>query len=113
AREAGVTLDLDTFNRVSASVPWLADLKPAGRFVATDLHRAGGTALVARRLMEMGALEADAITVTGRTLGEEAEKGVETAGQEVVRPINRPLSPTGGLMILTGNLAPEGAVMKV
>jgi dihydroxy-acid dehydratase len=113
AREAGVDLDLDTFNRVSASVPWLADLKPAGRFVATDLHRAGGTALVANRLMEIGALEGDAITVTGRTLGEEAAKSVETAGQEVVRPINRPLSPTGGLMILRGSLAPEGAVMKV
>lgn len=113
AREAGVPLDLEEFNRISAAVPWLADLKPAGRFVATDLHRAGGTAVVAQRLLELGALEGDAITVTGRTLGEEAAKGVEAAGQEVVRPISRPLSPTGGLMVLGGSLAPEGAVMKV
>jgi dihydroxy-acid dehydratase len=112
AREAGVELDLDTFDRISASVPLLADLKPGGRFVATDLHRAGGTALVARRLLELKALHGDAVTVTGRTIGEEASAAKETPGQEVVRPIDAPLAPTGGLVILRGNLAPEGAVVK-
>jgi len=113
AREAGVDLDLDTFDRISASVPWIADLKPAGRYVAVDLHRAGGTALVARRLLEAGALHRDAMTVTGRTLAQEASEAVETSGQKVVRPLKEPLSPTGGLVILHGSLAPEGAVMKV
>jgi dihydroxy-acid dehydratase len=113
AREAGVELDLEEFNRISAAVPWLADLKPAGRFVATDLHRAGGTALVARRLVDHGALDPNAMTVTGRTIGEEAQAGTETPGQDVVRPLDRPLSPTGGLAILRGSLAPEGAVIKV
>jgi dihydroxy-acid dehydratase len=113
AREAGVELDLELFNKMSAAVPWLADLKPAGRFVATDLHKAGGTKLVARRLLEMGVLKGDAMTVTGRTIAEEAESATETAGQEVVRPVSSPLSPTGGLCILRGSLAPEGAVMKV
>ena len=112
AREAGVELDLDTFDRISASVPLLADLKPAGRFVATDLYRAGGTALVARRLLELKALHGDAVTVTGRTIGEEAAAAKETPGQEVVLPIHAPLAPTGGLVILRGNLAPEGAVVK-
>ena len=113
AREAGVDLDLELFNTMSAAVPWLADLKPAGRFVATDLHKAGGTKLVAQRLLEMGVLKGEALTVTGRTIAQEAASGKETAGQEVVRPIGSPLSPTGGLCILRGSLAPEGAVMKV
>jgi dihydroxy-acid dehydratase len=113
AREAGVALDIDDFDRVSGRVPLLADLKPSGRFVATDLYRAGGSALVARRLAEAGLLNADAITVTGRTIGEEAAEAHERAGQEVVRPNARPLSPRGGLVILKGNLAPEGAVVKV
>jgi len=113
AREAGVELDLELFNTISAAVPWLADLKPAGRFVATDLHKAGGTKLVARRLLELGVLKGEAITVTGRTIAEEAANGTETAGQEVVRPVSSPLSPTGGLCILRGSLAPDGAVMKV
>jgi dihydroxy-acid dehydratase len=113
AREAGVDLDLDTFDRISASVPWIADLKPAGRYVAVDLHRAGGTALVARRLLEAGALHRDAMTVTGRTLAQEASEAVETSGQTVVRPLKNPLSPIGGLVILHGSLAPDGAVMKV
>ena len=113
AREAGVTLDLGVFDRISASVPWLADLKPAGRFVATDLHRAGGTALVAQRLVEHGVLKTEAITVTGRTIGEEAATAAEAAGQQVVRPLASPLSPTGGLVILRGSLAPDGCVLKV
>jgi len=113
AREAGVSLDLQAFNRISASVPWLADLKPAGRYVATDMHRAGGNAVVARRLLDHGVLKADAITVTGQTMGEIAGAAKEPAGQTVIRPLSSPLSPTGGLNILTGSLAPDGCVMKV
>jgi dihydroxy-acid dehydratase len=113
AREAGVKLDLQTFNRISASVPWLADLKPAGRYVATDMHRAGGNAVVAQRLAQHGALRREAITVVGKTLGELADNAVEPKDQKVIRPLDNPLSPTGGLVVLTGSLAPEGAVMKV
>jgi dihydroxy-acid dehydratase len=113
AREAGVALDIDDFDRVSARVPLLADLKPSGRFVATDLYRAGGSALVAQRLAQAGLLKSHAVTVTGRTIGEEASEARERAGQEVVRPTTNPLSPWGGLVILKGNLAPEGAVVKV
>jgi dihydroxy-acid dehydratase len=113
AHEAGVTLALEDFDRISSKVPLLADLKPSGRFVATDLHAAGGTALVAQRLIDAGVLAKDAPTVTGRTLGEEAAGAVETPGQEVVRPTTRPLKSTGGLVILHGNLAPDGAVIKV
>jgi dihydroxy-acid dehydratase len=113
AREAGVPLEIDDFDRISARVPLLADLKPGGRFVATDLYRAGGIPLVAQRLLDGGFLHADAITVTGRTIGEHAREAVEAKGQQVVRPIAAPLKPTGGLVILKGNLAPEGAVVKV
>jgi dihydroxy-acid dehydratase len=113
AREAGVELTIADFDRISAATPLIADLKPSGRFVANDLHAAGGSALVIRRLIESGAMAGDAPTVTGRTLGEEAAKAVETPGQEVVRPLDRPLKPTGGLVILFGNLAPEGAVLKL
>jgi len=113
AREAGVDLALADFDRISGSVPLLADLKPSGRFVATDLHAAGGSALVARRLVEAGCVHADAATVTGRTLGAEAALGVETPGQEVVRPAGRPIKMTGGLVILHGSLAPEGCVVKL
>jgi dihydroxy-acid dehydratase len=113
AREAGVKLSLEDFDRVSARVPLLADLKPGGRFVAVDLHRAGGTRLVASRLQAAGALHDDAITVSGKTIGEEAASAVETPGQQVVRPVGAPLKPTGGLVILRGNLAPDGCVVKV
>ncbi len=113
AREARVALSLDDFNAINDRVPLLADLKPGGRFVAADLHRAGGIPLVARRLQEAGLLHGTALTVTGRTLAEEASAAIETAGQEVVRPISRPIKPTGGLVILRGNLAPEGLVVKV
>jgi dihydroxy-acid dehydratase len=113
AHEAGVKLSLDDFDRISARVPLLADLKPSGRFVATDLYAAGGTALVARRLLEVGAIDGSAPTVTGRSIGEEAALAVEAAGQQVVRPSNHPLKPTGGLVIVYGNLAPEGAVIKI
>ena len=113
AHEAGVTLDIDDFDRVSTATPLLCDLKPGGRFVAADLYKAGGVVLVAKRLLEAGKLHAGAATVTGRTVGEEAQRAVETPGQEVVRPLANPLKPSGGLVILRGNLAPEGCVVKV
>jgi dihydroxy-acid dehydratase len=113
AREAGVDLALGDFDRVSARVPLLADLKPSGRFVATDLHEAGGSTLVAKRLLDARAIDGAAPTVTGRTLAEEAACAKETPGQEVVRSADRPLKPNGGLVILRGSLAPDGAVMKV
>src|SRR5207247_1629471 len=97
AREAEVPLSIDDFDRISERTPYLADLKPGGRFVAPDLYRAGGVALVARRLLDAGLLHADEITVTGRTIGAEARSAVETSGQEVVRPLTKPLKPTGGL----------------
>ncbi len=112
AQEMGVPLAIEDFDSISSRVPVLCDLKPGGRFVATDLHRAGGVRLVASRLLEAGLLNADERTVTGRTIGEEAKSAVETPGQEVVRPISNPIKPTGGLVILKGNLAPEGCVLK-
>ena len=113
AREAGVPLRMEDFDRISERTPLLADLKPGGRFVATDLYRAGGLELVARRLKEAGLLHTGAMTVTGQTIGEVADAARETAGQEVVRPVSNPITPTGGLVILRGNLAPEGCVVKV
>lgn len=113
AGEAGVPLAIDDFDRISARTPILADLKPGGRFVATDLYAAGGTALVAKRMLEAGLLQGETITVTGRSLGEEASGATETPGQQVVRPKESALKATGGLVILKGNLAPEGCVLKV
>ena len=113
ASELKIALSIDDFDRISSRVPILADLKPGGRFVATDLFAAGGTALVAKRLLEAGLLQGDAITVTGRTLAEEAATAKETPKQEVVRKLDAPLKSTGGLVILKGNLAPEGCVVKV
>jgi dihydroxy-acid dehydratase len=113
ANEAHIPLTIDDFDRISARVPIIADLKPGGRFVATDLYAAGGTALVAKRLVDSKLLRGDAITVTGRTIAEEAADAKETPNQEVVRKVDAPLKPTGGLVILKGNLAPEGCVIKV
>lgn len=113
AREAGVPLEIDTFDRISAQTPLLADLKPSGRFVATDLYEAGGIQLVAQRLSEAGRLHGNALTVTGRTIAAEAAQAKETPGQEVVRPLSSPKSSSGGLVILKGNLSPEGCVLKV
>ncbi len=113
AREAGVSLSIDDFDMVSRRTPLLADLKPGGRFVATDLYRAGGSRLLARRLLDAGVLNTGPITVTGKTIGEEAATGSETPGQEVVRAASDPITPTGGLVVLKGNLAPEGCVVKV
>jgi dihydroxy-acid dehydratase len=113
AREVGVPLELDDFDRISARTPILADLKPAGRYMSVDLHKAGGIQLVARRMLEGGLLQGDARTVTGRTLAEEARQAQETPGQDVVRSAAKPLKASGGLVILKGNLAPDGAVVKV
>jgi dihydroxy-acid dehydratase len=113
AKEAGVELTLGDFDRISAKTPLIADLKPSGRFVATDLHAAGGSPLVLKRLIESGHVTGTAMTVTGRTLADEATRAVETPGQQVVRPSDNPLKPHGGLVILFGNLAPEGAVLKL
>lgn len=113
AHTAGIPFCIDDFQQISSRVPLIADLKPGGRFVATDLFEAGGIALVALRLLEAGLLHTEALTVTGKTIAEEAKKAVETPDQEVVRPAADPLKVTGGLVILKGNLAPEGCVVKV
>jgi dihydroxy-acid dehydratase len=113
AYEAGIKLSIDDFDKINRKVPLLADLKPGGRFAAADLYAAGGTTLVAKRLLDAGLLHADQPTVTGRTIGEEAKEAVETPGQPVLRPLTNPIKPTGGLVILKGNLAPEGCVVKV
>jgi len=113
AREAGVDLNIDDFDAISDRTPLIADLKPGGRFVASDLYQAGGIQLVAKRLIDAGLIHGDTITVTGKTIAEAAQMTNETAGQEVVRAVNNPLKATGGLVILKGNLAPEGCVVKV
>ena len=113
AWELGIPFELEDFDRIAARTPVVASLKPSGRFVATDVHEAGGVALVARELVKAGLVHEDAPNVDGRTLGEIATAAVERPGQEVVVPIETPLKPTGGLAILRGNLAPEGCVVKL
>jgi dihydroxy-acid dehydratase len=113
AREAGVPLEIDDFQKVSERTPLLCDLKPFGRFVATDMHRAGGIRLLANRLLQGKKLHAGAMTVTGKTIGEEAAAAIETPDQEVIAPLDRPLKASGGLVILRGNLAPQGCVAKI
>ncbi len=113
AREMGVPLSIDEFDPISDATPLLCDLQPGGKYVATDLYEAGGVPLVMRRLQEVGVLREDAITVTGRTIGEHAELASETPGQQVVRALVDPLKPTGGFAILHGNVAPDGCVVKL
>jgi dihydroxy-acid dehydratase len=113
AREVGVPLSIDHFDTISQRTPLLADLKPGGRFVAADLDRAGGIQLVAQRLLRGAKLDGAQMTPTGQTIAQESSVAVETPGQEVVRPLEKPLKATGGLVILRGNLAPEGCVVKV
>jgi dihydroxy-acid dehydratase len=113
AREVGVELHIDDIDRISRRTPLLCDLKPGGRFAAVELHRAGGIGVLTKRLIEGGFVDGDALTVTGRTLGEECESVTETPGQEVVAPLARPLGAEGGLVVLRGSLAPEGSVVKV
>jgi dihydroxy-acid dehydratase len=113
AREMGVPLSIDEFDAISDATPLLCDLQPGGHYVATDLYEAGGVPLVLRRLEEAGILRSEAVTVTGRTIGEHAEEAQETPGQRVVRPLTEPLKPTGGFAILRGNVAPDGCVVKL
>src|SRR5713226_1026906 len=113
AREAGVPLTIDDFDTVSRRTPLLADLKPGGHYVAVDLDRSGGVPLLVQRLVSAGLVDAQQITPSGRTIGEEASKAVETPGQDVVRPLSNPIKPNGGQVVLKGNLAPEGCVVKI
>jgi dihydroxy-acid dehydratase len=113
AREMGIPLSIDEFDRISDATPLLCDLQPGGHYVATDLYEAGGVPLVMRRLQEAGVLRPEALTVTGRTIAEHADDASETEGQRVVRPLTDPLKPTGGFAILRGNLAPDGCVVKL
>ncbi len=113
AKEMGVPLSIDEFDAISERTPLLCDLQPGGKYAATHLYEAGGVPLVLKRLDEVGVLQRDAITVTGRTIGEHADEAVETPGQVVVRPLSDPLKPTGGFAILHGNVAPDGCVVKL
>ncbi len=113
AREMGVPLTIDEFEEVSERTPLLCDLQPGGQYAATDLYEAGGVPLVLKRLADMGVLNEDAITVTGRTIGEHAQEAQETDGQPVVKPLDQPIKPTGGFAILRGNVAPDGCVVKL
>jgi dihydroxy-acid dehydratase len=113
AREAGIPLDIDDFDRVSERTPIIADLKPGGRYTAVDLDRAGGTRLFGKRLLDAGLIDGSQLTVTGRSLAEELEGAEEDEGQDVIAPVERPLRSSGGLVILKGNIAPEGCVVKV
>ena len=113
AREIGVPLTIDDFDRISRRTPLLADLKPGGQFTAVDLGRAGGTGVVAQRLLAAGLVDGAALTVSGRTFAEEAARVRETPNQIVVHALEKPLKPSGGLVILKGNLAPDGCVVKV
>jgi dihydroxy-acid dehydratase len=113
AREAEVPLTIDDFDGICARTPVIVDLKPGGRFVAADVDKAGGIAVIARRLVDGKYVDGSVLTVTGRTFAEEAAQANETAGQEVIRPLDRPLKPRGGIAILRGSLAPEGCVIKL
>ncbi len=113
ARELGVPLDIDDFSKISKRTPILTDLKPGGRFVAVDFHRAGGSRVLAQRMLEANLLDGSARTVSGRTLAEEAALAVEAPGQEVIAPRGKHFKSTGGLVILKGSLAPEGSVVKM
>jgi dihydroxy-acid dehydratase len=113
AREAGVPLTIEDFDAISSRTPIIADLKPGGRYVAVDVHRAGGIPLIAKKLLEAGLIDGSQMTPSGKTIAEEAARATETPGQDVVRPVSNPIKKTGGLVILKGNLAPEGCVIKV
>jgi dihydroxy-acid dehydratase len=113
AREAGIELDIDDFDRVSQRTPIIADLKPGGRYVAVDMDNAGGSRLLGKRMLEAGLVDGDQLTPTGRTIREEVEEAEETSGQEVILPVEQALRETGGLVVLKGNIAPDGCVIKV
>jgi len=113
SREMGVPLHIDDFQRVSERTPLLANLKPAGKYVAADVDAAGGIPVIAKRLLDGKHVDGSAMTVTGKTFAEEASAAKETPGQDVIAPLSQPLKATGGLVILKGNLAPEGGVVKM
>jgi dihydroxy-acid dehydratase len=113
AREVNVPLTIDDFDIISTRTPLIADLKPGGRYTAVDTYKAGGIGVVAKRLVEAGLAAGSQPTPSGRTLAEEIVDVVETPGQDVFRPMNDPIKPTGGLVILKGNIAPDGCVVKV
>jgi dihydroxy-acid dehydratase len=113
AHEAGIKLSVDDFDRISRNTPLLCDLKPGGKYVAADYYNAGGSRLLAARLIEGGFLHKDCINVSGHTLAEEATQAKEAPDQDVIHPVNKAIKPTGGLVILKGNIAPEGCVIKV
>ena len=113
SREANVALEIDDFQRISERTPLLADLKPSGKYVAADVDKAGGIPVIAKRLLDAKCADGSTLTVTGRTFAEEANDAKETPGQPVIAPLDRPLKKTGGLVILKGNLAPEGCVAKI
>ena len=113
AHDAGVELEIDEFQAISSRTPLLCDLKPAGRYTAVDVDRAGGIPVITKRLVDGGYVHKDAITITGKTLAEEAAAAQETPGQDVIRGLDNPIKKSGGLVILRGTLAPEGCVIKV
>ncbi len=113
AREANIPFTVDDIERISKATPLIADLKPGGKYVATDMHRAGGIPLLAKRLVDGGLLHGDCLTVSGKTLAAEAAGATETPGQQVIRTLDNPVKATGGLVILKGNLAPDGGVVKL
>ncbi len=113
AFEAGVELSIDDFDRISSQTPHIADMKPVGRYVMADLDRVGGVGFVMKRLLDAGMLHGDALTVSGKTLAENLAGLREVANQDILRPLDDPLKPTGGIVILRGNLAPEGSVLKI
>src|SRR6202034_2115327 len=113
ANEMQIPLTIDDFDRISSKTPLLCDLKPGGKFVAVDYQAAGGSRLLAKRLIGAGLLHGESLNVSGKTLAEEAAAAEEKTGQDVIRPLTNPLKPTGGLVILKGNISPDGCVIKV
>jgi len=113
SREMGVSLDIDDFQKVSERTPLLADLKPSGKFVAVDVHKAGGIPVIAKRLLDGKLVDGSTVTITGKTFAEETGAAKETPGQPVIMPLDKPLKKTGGLVILKGNLSPHGCVAKI
>jgi dihydroxy-acid dehydratase len=113
AREAGIDFTIDEIEAISKRTPIIADMRPTGKYVALDLYKAGGVGLLAKRMLEGGYLDGDTLTVTGQTLAQAVANARETPGQQVIRPLNNPIKASGGLVILKGNLAPRGAVVKL
>jgi dihydroxy-acid dehydratase len=113
AKELGIELSIDDFDVISKRTPFICDLTPAGKFVASDFQTAGGSRLLAKRLIDAGHADGSTLTISGKTLAEEASLAIETPGQQVIHTFENPIKPNGGLVILKGNLAPEGCVMKI